>query len=264
MEDAFTDQTSLSKQVTYPRYACLSSNALKIIAMILMTADHLAWVFQDSDFSRQWWVILIHIFGRIVAPIFWFMMAEGWHFTKKPKLYIIRLAIGTFISHFAYALFTQQSFIPFVVDGKLSYAYQTSVMWGLLWAAVALYLTDERYFHNPKWAKILIYIAFGIVAFPCDWSACGYLAIILLYKSRSQSFWKRMILMMVPVVIFSACYCIYADWVYGLIALAVALSIPLLRLYNGKPGQSKAMKGLYYLYYPIHLTILGLIELFLL
>ena len=259
MEAIAARAISLEREISYPKYACLSGNALKVIAMILMTADHLAWTFQNAPFSTQWWAILIHVFGRIVAPIFWFMMAEGWYYTKNPKNYLIRLFIGAFISHFAYCFYTEQPVIPFLEGPE----YETSVMWGLAIAGLALYLTDDRYFSVPAWAKALIYLGFGVIAFPCDWSSCGYFAIILLYYFRG-SFWKQMLHMMMPVAIYSALYCVYTgSLLYGLMALCVALAIPILRLYNGQPGKGKAMKAVYYLYYPAHLATLGLIQLLL-
>ena len=45
----------------------------------------------------------------------------------------------------------------------------------------------------------------------------------------------------------------------------MVLAIPLLALYNGRRGKNPAvnrvMKWLFYIYYPLHLFILGLIQL---
>ena len=44
----------------------------------------------------------------------------------------------------------------------------------------------------------------------------------------------------------------------------MVLSLPILRLYNGQRGRSprinRIMKWLFYLYYPLHLLVIGLLE----
>ena len=51
----------------------LNGNQLKIIAMIAMTIDHLIDVIYPN-YPTDWWIVSIHIIGRLAAPIFWFFM----------------------------------------------------------------------------------------------------------------------------------------------------------------------------------------------
>ena len=64
--------------------------------------------------------------------------------------------------------------------------------------------------------------------------------------------------------LYAAVYCFAIDALYGLLQLAVVLSIPLLACYNGQRGKNprvnRVMKWVFYLYYPLHLTVLGLIR----
>lgn len=50
---------------------------------------------------------------------------------------------------------------------------------------------------------------------------------------------------------------------YGILQMGVALSLPVLRLYNGQRGKNPAvnrfMKWFFYLYYPAHLLLIGLL-----
>ena len=46
----------------------ITGNRLKLIAIIAMTADHLAWTLAPGC-SREWWALLLHIIGRLTAPI---------------------------------------------------------------------------------------------------------------------------------------------------------------------------------------------------
>ena len=45
-----------------------------------------------------------------------------------------------------------------------------------------------------------------------------------------------------------------------MIQMFVALTIPLLKRYNGRRGSWKGMKWFFYLYYPAHLVVCGLIR----
>lgn len=70
--------------------------------------------------------------------------------------------------------------------------------------------------------------------------------------------------MVLCVVMYTIVYAIFLDVVYGIMQMAVALAIPVLYLYNGQKGKWNGMKWLFYVYYPVHLIILGLIRIFLL
>ena len=43
--------------------------------------------------------------------------------------------------------------------------------------------------------------------------------------------------------------------------MCTALSIPILARYNGQRGEWKGMKWLFYIYYPAHLVIIGILRL---
>ena len=47
----------------------LSGNQLKLFAMLAMTVDHFTSVIWP-DYPRDWWILLLHIIGRMAAPIF--------------------------------------------------------------------------------------------------------------------------------------------------------------------------------------------------
>ena len=82
---------------------CLNSNALKIVAIIAMTIDHLAWLIFPS-YDTSFLPVLMHIIGRITCPIMCFFIAEGYYHTKNLKKYILRLFIFALISHVPYML----------------------------------------------------------------------------------------------------------------------------------------------------------------
>ena len=50
-------------------YKILDANAIKLIAIIAMTIDHLTWAFFPG-LQRVWYVYGLHIIGRLTAPSF--------------------------------------------------------------------------------------------------------------------------------------------------------------------------------------------------
>ena len=70
----------------------LNSNQLKLIAIIAMTVDHLTWVIWPG-YQTGWPQLALHCVGRITAPIMWFFIAEGYHYTHSFKKYALRLLL---------------------------------------------------------------------------------------------------------------------------------------------------------------------------
>ena len=62
----------------------LSGNALKVIAIIAMTIDHVAWMrieaYEQAEVPLQ---IFLHCIGRLTAPIMFFFVAEGYDEAMK-------------------------------------------------------------------------------------------------------------------------------------------------------------------------------------
>ena len=90
----------------------LNGSQLKVIAMAAMTIDHVTSVLFPG-YPKVWWILLLHIIGRMAAPIFWFFVAEGYYYTHDRKQYAGRLLVFALISHFAYNFAFGIPFIPF-------------------------------------------------------------------------------------------------------------------------------------------------------
>ena len=91
----------------------LSGNALKVIAIVAMTIDHLAWVgietYEQAETPTQ---IFLHCIGRLTAPMMIFFVAEGYHHTRNFRHYLRRLLILAVVSHFAFCYFNMSGFNP--------------------------------------------------------------------------------------------------------------------------------------------------------
>jgi len=233
----------------------LNANQLKLIAIIAMTIDHLTWNICPG-YSTVWWVVALHVIGRLTAPIMWFFIAEGYHYTHDVKAYMKRLFILAVISHFAYNFCFGISFIPF----KTSFFNQTGVVWSLAWGLVLLYINDSEKLKH--WQKTLLFIVICLITFPSDWSCIASIAILFIGAHRGD-FKKQMMWMMVWTLVYAAVYFFFIDRVYAVIQLGTCLTIPLLYFYNGKRGSWKGMGKLFYIYYPAHLVICGLLRILL-
>ena len=230
----------------------LNSNHLKLIAITAMTIDHVTWLLFPG-FQTIWYVVLLHIIGRLTAPIMWFFIVEGYNHTHNLKKYIIRLFVFAIISHFAYTLAFGISFIPNSIFNA------TSVLWSLAWAVVLLMILDNEKIN--KYLKILLFILIFLITFPSDWSCIAVFAIIFMNKYK-DNFKKKMFYMMLATLMYAIVYFIFIDKVYAVIQLFTCLTIPVLYLYNGKRGKLN-LKYLFYIYYPLHLFIIGIIRLIL-
>lgn len=231
----------------------LSGNQLKIIAICAMTLDHVISVVYPN-YPTDWWIILCHIIGRLAAPIFWYMIAEGYHHTRNVKKYMARLFVFAIVGHFAYNFAFGISFVPF----KTSCFNQTSVIWPLFLGVVGLWLLDSQ--KLKSWQKTILVFLLAALAFPSDWSSPALL--VILYHGRNRgNFKKQMLWMLVWIGFYALVYAIFINPLYGLLQMAVALTIPLLKNYNGQRGSFKGMKYFFYFYYPIHLALCGLLRI---
>ena len=239
----------------------LNSNSIKVIAIIAMTIDHLAWVLFPG-YPVEPLPIILHTIGRITCPIMCYFMAEWYYYTREINKYTTRLFAFAIVSHFAYIFALGDfegtaSFIPFSGGDILN---QTSVMWSLAWGLVMLRIVDSERIKGSA-LKVVLVLLICLISFPSDWSCIASLC-IMAFGTNRNNFKTQMSLMVFYVAIYAAVYYFAIDKVYGLIQLAVVLAIPILKVYNGERGSSptinKIMKWGFYIYYPLHLLILGL------
>lgn len=232
----------------------LNATHLKIIAIIAMTIDHIADLLYPG-FSRNPVALALHFIGRLTAPIMWFFICEGYHYTRNLKKYLLRMFLFAFISHFAYCFAFGISYIPFS-DGIFN---QTSVMWPLAWSVVALWMYHSKN-KLKKWQKYIFLLIIIIVTFPSDWSCIAVMAILFMYGSRKNTN-KQMLFIYLWVFIYAVVSYYFVNKTYAIIQLGVVFVHPLLNLYSGKRGKVKGFKWFFYIYYPLHLIIIGILRL---
>lgn len=241
----------------------LDSNMIKIIAIIAMTIDHITWMIYPG-YPKEIIPIILHIIGRMTCPIMCYFIAEGYHYTKNINKYTKRLFVFAIISHFAYVFASTdfvdwRSFIPFYYGSALN---QTSVMWSLAWGLVMLRVVNSKKIKSNM-VKVLFVILICLISFPSDWSCVASLCILAIGTNRGN-LKKQTLWMIFYVAIYATVYFFAIDKIYGLLQMAVVLSVPIIMMYNGKRGNNQRinniMKWLFYIYYPLHLFIIGWIQ----
>ena len=240
-----------------------NSNIIKLIAIIAMTIDHITWMLYPG-YPKEIIPIVLHIIGRITCPIMCYFIAEGYHYTKDINKYTKRLFLFALISHFTYVFASMdfvdwKSFIPFYYGSALN---QTSVMWSLAWGLVMLRVVNSPNIKRNS-IKIFLVTLICFISFPSDWSCVASLC-ILAFGTNREKLKTQMAWMIFYVAIYATVYFFAIDKIYGLLQTAVVLSIPIIMMYNGKRGSNhkinNIMKWLFYIYYPLHLFVIGWIQ----
>ncbi len=244
----------------------LSSFFLRNMAMALMLLDHTAGTFYPD-------LLWLRYIGRLAFPIFAFLIVEGYIHTKNFSRYLLRL-LGL-------AVITD---IPFNLMVKRSWTYQPfqNVIWTFVIGLAAIWLIDHSKRRLPRvlwyFTTALLIVASCLLAdvLQTDYHSHGILMILGFYFFRGNTVQKRsgqFSLMLLANVILPnlttllaigyANLSLFWDY-YGfeLISpkLFALLALPIIWLYNGRLGyHAKASQIFNYLFYPIHMLILGLL-----
>ena len=235
------------------RQFSLNGSQLKIIALIAMTMDHIAWAIWPG-YPRQWYILAIHGLGRLAAPVFWYFIVEGYFHTRNFRRYASRLFVCALVGHFAYNFAFGIPFLPF----QTSVFNQTSVLWSLFWGLMGLWVCRNDALR--QWQKVLLVMAIAAVSFCADWSSVAVMAILEIGEHRG-SFRRQMVGMMAWILVYAVIYSVFLDAVYGALQVLAVFAVPLLRRYNGQRGSLRGTKWLFYWYYPLHLVFCGLLRL---
>lgn len=232
----------------------LNANHLKMVAILAMTIDHICDLIYPG-FPTEPAAIGLHIVGRLTAPIMWFFICEGYYYTHNIKKYMLRMGIFALLSHFAYCFAFGINIIPF----STGIFNQTSVMYPLFIAIVVMWIQDND-LPMKNWVKNVLIVVLILSAFPADWSCVAVFAILGVHKSRGnlKNQMKEMILC---VAIYSAVSFFFVSRNYAFVQIGVLLVYPFLKQYNGKKGSAKWMKWFFYLYYPLHLILVGILRI---
>lgn len=240
----------------------LDSDTLKIIAIATMLIDHIGAALVETMLfygsagnSGNWYEIdaVLRAIGRTAFPIFVFLLVEGFFHTRSRGRYFGRLALFALLSE-----------IPFDLAFRGTYFYRDSqnVFWTLsigfltIWAmnAVGNRIGDGAGLGTPRGiiAGILQapLIPIGCLAagvLQTDYKMYGVLLIVLFYFGRYAGISRLLV-------------CI-AGYLLFLWEPQCIVGFLLILFYNGaRKKRGKGFQYFFYLFYPLHLLVLGLIR----
>lgn len=217
----------------------MNTTNLKIIACLAMLADHMGAVFFPE-------CLYLTIIGRIAFPIFAFLIAEGYFYTHNVKKYLIRL--------FAFALISE---IPYnyAFHGEMIASPGLNVFFTLFLGLLAIYLYDHFKKQNIVLGVVPVVII-GVIAYfiNTDYGMIGVFMIFAFYIFRND-FYKKALSY---IVLTGAILVMYSAYEGISVQLYSILALILIYFYNGKKGFN--IKYLFYIFYPGHLLILGLLR----
>ena len=200
---------------------------LKLLAMLAMTADHIGAVFFPEIPLLRW-------IGRLAMPVLCFFIGEGIRHTRSPRRYLLRLT--------GFALLSELPF-DLAFYGGIEWGHQ-NVYFTLTLGLLALWAIQSRGMEG--WLLALT-AALAAELLGCDYGMYGVLLILLLdrfHSARSEQLAGAALLNLA---------------FFGLQTQTLSLiALPLLWLYNGKRGRDD--RRLFYLYYPAHLCVLGILR----
>lgn len=219
-----------------------TNNQLKIMALVFMTCDHVAKTFFPNN-------SVLLILGRISYPIFAYMIAEGCIYTKNRMKHLLMLGGLAVICQLVFSLVIGSLIMGILITFTLS---------------VMLIYTYDNMINRRKPLDTVIFVALlAAVAFVC-----------LKLPGMIPGFMidYGLIGVIIPVVLY-----MFTERIYKLIALTVLLilmglqlggyqlfaliAVVLLFFYNGEKGKLN-LKYLFYIYYPLHMVVIYLIQMF--
>ncbi len=241
---------------------------LKILAIVTMLIDHITAVYGSTSMVPLGTGYQVgRGIGRIAFPIFCFLLAEGFYYTKSRWKYLGRLLIFAAVSEIPFDMAFSGTF----VDPTYQNVFFTLFFGGLAITLMELVEGDrgrghERtapVVHNPV-LRALLYIA---IIFGCaigaellytDYGAGGVCTIIVMYvlaerkKPEGDLFRTR-----VANTLGFALGVLILGLTCGTIEFLAAVDIVFIWFYGGKRGWQ--LKYFFYAFYPVHLFIIALI-----
>lgn len=235
----------------------INAFALHIIAMVCMLCDHL-WA---TVIPGNQWLTCV---GRLAFPIFAFMIVEGYFHTRDLKKYVLRLLLFAFLSEIPFDL---------MYGGTIFYPYHQNVLWTFLLSIGCIILIEKVKKRGKLWLTILAAILIAAVGtslgflFMTDYFGFGVLTVLTFYFFHGRKWYhfagQFVCLWYVNAVLFAGLQ--YPVTLFGTTfeishqGLALPALIPIW-LYNGKQGPyNKAVRLVWYGFYPVHMLILAVI-----
>lgn len=232
----------------------LNRNQLKYLVIAAMLIDHIAWAFvPTASLLGQ----VMHFIGRLTGPTMAYFVAEGYHYTRNVKKYALRLGVFALLSWIPFVYF-EYGTLPIVIqDGSVQVRPYFGVLYTLLLGLLAIWLWDKG--KCPKLVKILGIIGLCVLSIVGDWAIFDVLWCLFLYIFREDAKGKWIAFCCVGFFVCSPMFIFGWEQLFQIGIFMVPLLIQF--CYNGESGSKKPVhKWFFYVFYPAHLLVLGLLK----
>jgi len=218
--------------------------AIKLIALISMTVDHIGVFFLPNDQA-------LRIVGRISFPLFAWAIANGSVYTKNIYKYLLRIFILALISQIPYR-------VLFIISGNSNPGLNILFTLSLGLLGIILFKKSNSVFFRVFFTAVLLCIS---VLFNVDYGVFGVLSVLLFYIFYNN--FRKMVIFFIIILFLFEISPIFLNilfpgdfrWtIMNILELFSALSLFVIHSYNRKVGLS--MKYFFYTFYPFHLLVL--------
>lgn len=255
------------------KFQFLTGNSIKLIAVFTMVIDHLCKIVLQLLLSDYWFVMVdtgqmsweqfqqldtfirfdLQSIGTMAFPLFCFLLAEGFQYTRSKKRYISIMFVFAVISEipFDIGFFSRYS----KMEGTFPFYFNyQNVFFTLFLGLIALLCLEKFSYQSEKKSdkikaavlQILCVSAIAAIAelIRCDYGMEGILFIVVFYLCRKSRICQVLLFLLAYIAATGN-----QPTLYILICCLIIL------LYNGKRGKLK-LKYFFYAFYPIHIIIL--------
>lgn len=220
----------------------MSAFMLKLVAFILMILDHTFYYIKDVP-------IVFTYLGRIVAPIYFYLLVESFFYTRNRKKFTIRLLVAGFVVMIILNIMFRQPMNIFL-----------SMALGILMLNIIEFIKNNKgnIFKILVSSILLIFII--ILSLYTEASYLGIGMVLIFYFLREKKFW--MILSYIVLSLIEMPFLLgvpnFIEYIFMINYqwMMVFAVIPIM-LYNGKAGlRNKFFNYFFYIAYPIHIIII--------
>ncbi len=225
----------------------MSSNKLKLIAILTMVVDHIGYVLFPE-------ILMLRIIGRLAFPIFTFLIAEGYFHTSHVNKYMLRLGVFAIISEIPFDLAFHGKFLEFHSQNIFF-----TLFLGLLAIKTYHYFKEESKILSIGSLILMCMISFVLKT---DYYVFGVLIIFFFDRLRHRYALKMLVAAVLLCGLTIVIGLSKADFslagTYQIFSLG---SLVLIHFYKGEFGRRiPGLKLALYIFYPLHLIIIHFID----
>ena len=241
----------------------LNRDVVKYIAMFTMLMNHIANIFLTP--GSLLFEILVDV-GYFTAPVMCYFLVEGYHYTHSKKRYAERLAVFALVSEIPFCLAFSEAY-----NGERIISFcGFNMIFSLLLCFGILYVRENV--RDRILAGALTAVLFLISLFS-DWALIAPLFTLLFARADGDSRKVRSAFHIGAAAFAFLSFSPGASTaqtvqslIYAVLSASgiLAAGITVVCFYNGKRMERGRTfsKWFFYLFYPVHLLILGMIRIF--